>query len=190
MVLQIVRYKFTVDDYHRMVQAGILSEDDRVELIEGEIVTMAPIGRRHAGAVNRLLDKFIPLQASRRAIISVQNPIHLGEHSEPQPDLALLKPRSDFYAESHPSPEDVLLLVEVSETSSESDREVKLPLYARFGIGEVWLVDLAAEAVEVFRNPSPEGYRKREVLGQGKVLSPQAFPEMELSVDGILRPAG
>ncbi|GIX47745.1 MAG: hypothetical protein KatS3mg131_1956 [Candidatus Tectimicrobiota bacterium] len=143
MAVTLPKRRFTVAEYHKLAEAGILSEDERVELIEGEIVAMAPIGSRHAGAVKRLLDQFIPLQAARRVLLSVQDPIRLGEHSEPQPDVALLRPRPDFYAAEHPGPEEVLLVVEVAETSAEYDREVKVPLYARFGVPEVWLVDLA-----------------------------------------------
>jgi len=189
MSVQIVRHKFTVDDYHRMVQAGILSEDDRVELIEGEIVTMSPIGSRHAACVKRLLRLFIR-GVGDRAIVAAQDPIRLGEHSEPQPDLSLLKPREDFYASEHPGPEDVLLLLEVAETSAEYDRKVKIPLYARFGIKEVWLIDLEAETVEVYREPSWEGYQERKVLGRGEVISPTAFPELGLPVDEALGPTG
>ncbi len=186
MEARVTTHKFTVDDYHRMREAGILSEDDRVELIEGEIVVMSPIGKRHASAVNRLLDKFLPLQLRRKAIISVQNPIRLGEHSEPQPDLALLVPRDDFYAEGHPGPDDVLLLVEVVESSGDYDREVKVPLYARFGIREVWLVDLEKGILEVYREPSQKGYRTRQLLGDDATVSPIAFPEIELSVSEVL----
>jgi Uma2 family endonuclease len=189
MSVQLVRRKFTVDDYHRMAQAGILSEDDRVELIEGEIVAPSPIGSRHAACVKRLL-RFFDRRIGEKALVAVQDPIRLGEHSEPQPDLVLLKPRDDFYAEAHPKPEDVLLVVEVAETSSEYDREVKVPLYARFGIDEVWLVDLEAGVAEVYRDPSQEGYRERKMLGRGEVISPKAFPEIELLVDEFLGPAG
>jgi len=126
MAAPLVRHRFTVEEYHRMGQAGILSEDDRVELIEGEIVEMAPVGSRHAACVKRL-NALLSRRAGGRALVSVQDPIRLGEHSEPQPDLALLKPREDFYAAAHPGPEDVLLVIEVAETSLEYDREVKLP---------------------------------------------------------------
>jgi len=185
MIFQVSKRLFTVEEYHRMAEAGILGEDDRVELIEGEIVEMTPIGSRHAGAVNRL-NRLFSERVGEHAVVSVQNPIRLGERSEPQPDLALLRFREDFYASSHPGPGDVLLVVEVAETSAEYDRRVKVPLYARFGIPEVWLVDLEGEAVEVYRDPSPEGYRKAEVLRRGSSLSPSSFPDLELSVDEIL----
>jgi Uma2 family endonuclease len=186
MGVQLLKRLFTVAEYHKMAEAGILGEDDRVELLNGEIVAMSPIGSRHAGTVKRLLDQFIPLQGARRVILSVQDPIRLGEHSEPQPDLALLKPRPDFYASSHPGPEDVLLAVEVADQSAAVDREVKVPLYARWGIPEVWLVDLAEEQVEVFRQPSPHGYQDLRTLRRGEVVSPKAFSDLRLTVADLL----
>ena len=185
MAVQILKRLFTVEEYHRMAQAGILGEDDRVELIEGEIVEMTPIGSKHASTVNRINRLFFE-RLGGRAIISVQNPIRLGEYSEPQPDVSLLRPREDFYASSHPGPEDVLLLVEVSETSAEYDREVKLPLYARFGIPEVWLVNPEGKAIEVYRDPSPESYREVQTLGYDALLSLNSFPDLKLPAKEIL----
>src|SRR5919106_5077962 len=186
MGVRLVTHRFTAKDFHRMVEAGILHEDDRVELLHGEIVDMPPRGPGHAVGVNRLLNVFLPLQGWRKAIISVQNPIHLAEHSEPQPDLALLKPRPDFYAQGHPTPQEVLLVIEVMESSVGYDREVKVPLYARFGIPETWLVDVEQGLIEVYREPGSEGYRQVRTLRRGKRLSPQAFPELLLTVDELL----
>jgi hypothetical protein len=186
MAVQLVRRSFTVEEYHRMAQAGILSEDDRVELIDGEILKMAPIGSRHAGAVKRLLDKFIHLQAAGKVLLSVQDPVRLGEHSEPQPDLMLLRPRPDFYASSHPGPQDVLLLVEVAETSATYDREGKLPLYARAGIPEVWLIDLSEEQIEIYRHPFPQGYQEVQHVRRGERVAPSALPDVFLPVEAIL----
>lgn len=186
MAVQLVTYRFTVQEYHRMAEAGIFREDDRLELLEGEIVEMPPIGPGHAGGVKRLMNSFLPLQVERTAIVSVQDPIRLGEYSEPQPDLALIRPRPDFYARQHPGPEDVLLVVEVMESSASYDREVKVPLYARFGIPETWLVDLAQDVMEMYRVPSPAGYRQVRTLRRGERLSPQAFPELRLTVDELL----
>jgi Uma2 family endonuclease len=182
----VVRRKFTVDEYHRLPQTGILREDDRVELIEGEIVEMSPIGARHAGTVKRLLDRLIPLQVARKAVLGVQDPIRLGKHSEPQPDIVLLCPRADFYTSAHPGPQDVLLVVEVAETSADYDRQLKLPVYARAGIPEVWLVDLAQEHVELYRAPSPDGYREVRVLPRGERVAPAAFPDLELPTEDLL----
>jgi hypothetical protein len=185
MAVLLLRRRFTVDEYHRMAEAGILAEDDRVELIEGEIVEMSPIGSRHAACVKRMTSLFYR-QVGQKAIVSVQDSIRLTGHSEPQPDLALLKPRPDFYAKAHPGPEDVLLVVEVAETSPDYDRTVKVPLYARSGVPEVWLVDLAGEGVEVYRQPSPQGYREVRQARRGQRLTPEAFPDVELAVDDVL----
>lgn len=168
-----------------MAQAGILSEDDRVELLEGEIVEMSPIGSRHAACV-RHLNRFFSRELGERAIIDIQNPVRLGERSEPQPDVVLLRPRPDLYAAFHPGPADVLLVVEVAETSAAVDRQVKLPLYASAGIPEVWLVNLVSEGMEVCRNPSSQGYREVQQVGRGAYVSPQAFPDLQLPVDDIL----
>lgn len=134
MTVQVQRRRFTVDQYHQMAEAGVLTEADRVELIAGELLEMSPIGRRHAACVNRLTRLFTSL-LGESAIISVQNPIALSVHSEPQPDMALLRPRADFYASGHPGPEDVWLVVEVAETSPEYDRQIKMPEYASAGRG-------------------------------------------------------
>jgi Uma2 family endonuclease len=165
--------------------SGILTEDDRVELIEGEIVEMTPIGSGHAGCVNRLNQLLADL-IGKRALLSVQNPLRLSGHSEPQPDLTLLKHRKDYYATAHPEPGDVLLLIEVAETSASYDRDVKVPLYAREGIVEVWIVDLEAEVVDVYRNPSQQGYGESRRIPLGQHISPQAFPNIALSAEQIL----
>lgn len=185
MAVEVLRRTFTVDEYHQMAQAGILSEDDRVELLEGEIVEMTPIGPRHAALVDRLTRLFSS-HAGERAIVRVQSPIYLGEHSEPQPDLALLRPRPDFYAEAHPRPEDVLLVVEVAETSADVDRERKVPLYGQAGVPETWLLDLTGECVEVYTRPTSHGYGEVRRFWRGDHLSPRAFPDLELAVDDVL----
>lgn len=185
MVVQVERRLFTVDEYYQMAEAGIFSEDDRVELIEGEIVEMSPIGSRHTACVKRL-NRLLSRKLGDQAVISVQDPIRLSEFSEPEPDLALLQPRADFYAEAHPEPEDVLLVVEVAETSAGSDRTLKVPTYARAGILEVWLIDLADETIEIYREPSPRGYGEIRRAWRGNRLSTQAFPDIELAVDDVL----
>ncbi len=191
MATQLVRYLFTVDEYYKMAEVGIFHEDDRVELLEGEIVNMAAIGSRHAAGVDRLTRAFSRRLEGRAPspglyIVRVQNPVRLGERSEPQPDLALLRPRPDFYSNAHPTPGDVLLLVEVSQTSEEYDREIKMPLYARYGIVEVWLVDLSAEIIEIYRSPSPDGYADVRRVGRGESLSVQALPDVVLEVNEVL----
>ncbi len=184
MEVQVLRKRFTIEDYHRMGQAGILSEDDRVELIDGEIVVMTPIGSPHAGKVNRL-NRIFGARLGDRAVVTVQNPVVLPPDSEPQPDLVILRPREDFYERSHPRPEDVLLLIEVSDTSLEYDRTVKLPLYARAGIPEVWIVDLSGACVEMYRDPGAESYRRVQRFTRGQSLAPRAFPDLLISVDEI-----
>lgn len=185
MSIQIARRLFTTTEYYQMAQAGILSEDEQVELLEGEIVEMTPISSRHAACVDRL-NRLFSVRLGQKAIIRVQSPVHLSEHSEPEPDLVLLQPRTDFYAQAHPEPEAVLLLVEVAETSAECDRQVKTPLYARAGIAEVWLVNLLGECVEVYRNPSPRGYGEIQRYWHGQALAPHAFPDLDVAVDEIL----
>ncbi len=185
MAVSLARRRFTVDDYHRMAQAGVLTEDDRVELLEGEIIEMVPIGSRHAACVRRLDYLLSPL-VKGNALVSVENPIHLGEHSEPQPDLALLRPRADFYAHAHPGPEDILLLVEVADATGDYDRTVKVQLYARAGISEVWLVDLVADEVEVYRDPGTEDYREKRVARRGEAVTCETLPGVTLAVDEVL----
>lgn len=185
MAVQLLRRFFTVEEYHRIAEAGIFQEDDRVELLEGEIIRMTPIGSHHATCVRRLNRPF-SMAAGERVIVDVQNPIRLGEHSEPQPDLTLLRPRPDFYGEAHPGPADILLVVEVAESSANMDREVKVPLYARAGIPEVWLVGLAGGCIEVCRKPTPQGYVEVRQVPRGQRISPQALPDLEIGVDEIL----
>ncbi len=152
------KHRLSVTDYRRMGEAGILREDARVELIEGEIIDMSPIGSTHSGTLKRLIQLF-HLAVGQSAVLSIQDPIVLGTHCEPQPDLALLRPRADVYTSSHPRPEDVLLLVEVCESSLRYDREIKLPLYARHGIPEVWLVDVDQQRLSLFRTPLGDVYQ-------------------------------
>jgi Uma2 family endonuclease len=151
------RHRLTVAEYHRMAEAGVLAPDARVELIEGEIVDVAPMKSAHASMVARLL-MLLQRAAGDRATVWCQLPLRLGNRSELEPDLALLKPRADFYAQSHPTAADVLLLIEVSETTLGYDRGVKLPLYARHGVPEVWIVDLDNRLVRFFRQPAGESY--------------------------------
>jgi Uma2 family endonuclease len=185
MAVDIQRRLFTSAEYETMLAAGILSEDDRVELIEGEILQMSPIGSPHAGCVKRSNGTFSRLLQGR-AIVSVQDPVFLSDVSEPEPDIVLLRPRDDFYAGSHPRPEDVLLVLEVAETSLEFDRGVKAPLYARSGIAELWIADLSGQAIEVHRRPSAHGYLEVRRYQRGESLRPLAFPEIAVAVEEIL----
>lgn len=178
------RHKLTVADYHRMGQAGLLREDDRVELVEGEIIDLTPIGSYHASAVNLLVRLFSAV-IGENAILSVQAPIALSARSELQPDLVLALPREDFYRFAHPGPTDVLLLIEVADTSLSYDREVKMPLYARHGIPELWLVDLENRRLEVFRQPKNDRYVEHEILEQPVRAAPQRLPQCEVELSGL-----
>jgi Uma2 family endonuclease len=180
---EVTRRRFTVHEYHRMGEAGILHEDDRVELIEGEIVEMAAIGTRHFSCVNGLT-RLLVRGVGDAAIVSVQNPVRLDERTEPQPDLTVLRVRD--YRESLPGPEDVLLLIEVSDTTLPYDRGVKLPLYARAGIREVWIVDLAGETIERHTDSSGDGYRSLEQTRRGETIESVALPELAFPVDAVL----
>ncbi len=178
------RHRLTVADYHRMAQTGVLAEDDRVELIDGEIIDMAPIGSPHAGTVTYLIN-ILKIAIGERAIVSPQNPVFLGRHSEPQPDIALLKPRADFYRAKHPSPEDVLLIIEVADTTLRYDREVKAPLYARHGIPELWIVDLENRCLYLYREPGDEGYRQIETIEHPGVLTPLLLPDVPVALTDL-----
>ncbi|HLO50123.1 MAG TPA: Uma2 family endonuclease [Kamptonema sp.] len=185
MSIQLLKRLFTVDEYYLMTQGGIISKDDRVELIEGEIIEMAAIGTRHAGCVNRINRLFSGLPENM-AIVTVQNPIQLSRRSEPQSDVLLLQPRADYYGTAHPTASEVLLLVEVADSSVDYDRDVKIPIYSRSVIQEVWLVDLVAECLEVYRQPTPNGYSLIQKFWRGQQVSPLAFPELEVSLDFVL----
>ncbi len=192
MSTKVLRRQFNIQDYHQMVKAGILTEDERVELIEGEIVEMSPIGTRHAACVKRLLKLFSQLLGDR-VMVAVQDPVVLSNLSEPQPDLALLKPRDDFYAAGHPQPQDIFLLVEVADTTIESDfaertlreRAIKIPLYSSSGIVEVWLVDVNEQVIEAFRDPTDNSYQNIQKFQQGEIFV-QAFPDVSFAVEQIL----
>ena len=165
------RRKLDVDVYHGMAEIGIFGEDDRVELIDGAIIDMAPIGQSHAAAVNGLTRALV-MACGSKAIASVQNPIRLDRLNEPQPDFAVLRPRADFYAAGdRPGPADVLLLVEVADSSLRYDLTVKLPLYARAGIPELWIVDLKRRALDAFRRPTSGRYAEVATYRPGDRLA-------------------
>jgi Uma2 family endonuclease len=185
MSVQIARHCFTVAEYERMGAAGIFSADERVELIEGEIVEMSPIGKRHAACVARLTQLLGP-PSQGRAILWVQNPVRLNDYSEPQPDVALLRPRADFYEQSLPGPSDVLLVVEVADTTLEYDRQIKLPLYARAGIPEAWLVNLPEERIEVYSDPAGGEYQTVRSYARGKRLQSHTLAALRVSVSKAL----
>jgi Uma2 family endonuclease len=179
-------WRFTVDDYYKMAEVGILSEDDRVELIEGEIVPMSPIGNRHANVVDLLNGWFAELVVAKQATVRVQGPIYLDEHSEIVPDLLILRHRSSSRT-PHPMANEALLVVEVANSSIVSDRNRKVPLYTREALPEVWIVDLTRDVVEVYKNPSPEGYETLQTYHSGELLAPQAFPSLTHDVGDLFQ---
>ncbi|HEX3126981.1 MAG TPA: Uma2 family endonuclease [Thermoanaerobaculia bacterium] len=180
-----VKRLFTVSEYHSLADAGILTEDDRVELIEGEIFQMAAIGNRHAGCVKRL-NRLLSRALADRVLLGIQDPIEVDDYSEPEPDISILHPRADDYSSSHPSPKEIFLVIEVADSSARFDRLKKIPVYARNGILEAWLVDLTTDRVEMYREPSAMGYRQVQQLRAGDRISPLAFPDLVLEVGEIL----
>jgi Uma2 family endonuclease len=177
MRAEVTRKLFTTDEYYRMAEVGILTPDDRVELIEGEIIRMSPIGTRHAACVNRGAELFM-LKFHGKATVTVQNPAHLNQYNEPQPDILLLKHREDYYASKHPSPEDTLLLLEVSDTTLGFDLNVKIPIYGATGIPEVWIADLRKNIIRAFRNPEAGQYETVMTFSADDALSVLAFPDV------------
>ena len=175
---------FTVDEYHRMAEAGVFGPEERVELIDGEIIEMSPIGPRHAGCVINIT-RMLFTKLGDRAVISPQNPVVIRPRSEPQPDMLVLRPRQVSYSRAHPTPEDVLLAIEVGDTTVRFDRIVKARLYARARIHEYWLIDTSHESVEVFRTPEGEAYAGFTTYTRGASFSPLAFPDVSFAVDDL-----
>lgn len=188
--VEVPRHRFGVDEYHRMAQAGILGEDDRVELVHGEIVEMTPIGSRHHACVMRLNRMLVDFSAGDY-IVSVQGPLWLDESNEPQPDVAVLRGRADFYEESLPGPADALVVIEVSDTTLAYDRNVKMPLYAGAGVPEIWIVDLERRKVDLYANPNaggsgPGSYGTAKDFGEGEEVRSVVLPSLALPVREIL----
>jgi len=184
MSVEIARHSFTVEEYERMGEAGIFPPNARLELIEGEIYEMSPIGSPHAACVDALALLFNEV-ARRRFIVRVQSPIRLNDFSEPQPDVSLLRWRDDFYRGAHPTPADVLLVVEVSDTTTETDRKVKVPLYARAGIPEAWLVNIPDGRIEVYSDPSGDAYGQVKQFERGEQAQSSTLKELVMSVDEL-----
>lgn len=186
MLAQLKQHRFSLERYEAMIERGILTEDDRVELIHGAIVDVSPVGDRHTACVKRLIRLFaeIPAQA---VTVSIRDPVALPPDSEPEPDAALLKPREDFYERAKPRGQDVLLIVEVADSSLQFDRDVKMPLYAQAGICEAWLVDVDARVVEVYTEPRDGRYSQLHTYRAGEKIIPAAFPEYSFSVDKIVK---
>ena len=181
------RHKLDVHDYDRMILVGILGKQDRVELIRGEIMDMAPIGQNHEGAVNALTQALV-LACQGKAIVSVQNSIRLDRWSVPQPDFAVFRYRADFYLEgTRPTPADTLLLVEVADSSLRYDRKMKLPLYAGAGIPEYWIVDLQGRVVDAYQRPDGGGYAEEVTYRGGDQVPMSAAPDIVVALPVVLR---
>jgi Uma2 family endonuclease len=179
-------HRFSVRDYYRMAEIGVLPPNARVELLHGRIIDMLPIGPFHGGLVNRLVRIFHD-KGKARWTVSPQNPLHLDDYSEPQPDIMLLNPAAGDYTSRHPEPQDVFLVIEVSDTTLDYHREEKLPAYARAGIAEVWILNLNEPCIEVYRDPNFTGYVSKSVLIAGNQARPQAFPDLALDVAELLK---
>jgi Uma2 family endonuclease len=188
MVATIQRHAFTVEEFDRMRLTGILTEDDRVELIDGEVREMTPIGPIHSGAVMALVTRLVQ-RLGDAAAVNPQNPVILDDYTEPQPDVAVLRPPLDQYRERHARPDDVLWIVEVADTTLEYDRQEKLPRYARAGIREVWIVDCEHDAVEQYTQLEAGRYAGQRTLRRGEAIVPEAITSVTLTVDEILGPA-
>ncbi|MDQ4062906.1 MAG: Uma2 family endonuclease [Actinomycetota bacterium] len=178
------KYRFSVEEFHKMGKAGIFGEDDRVELIDGEVLEMLPISWRHMWCVNALTMLLAPL-ARGRYVVSVQNPLIISEHGEPQPDLVLIR---DLPPGRLPTPGDVLLVVEVSDTTLTYDKNVKLPRYTAVGIPEIWILNLKIETIEVHSEPRPDGYRKTTHYRRGERVESATLPGLAFDADEVLPP--
>jgi Uma2 family endonuclease len=185
MASAVIKKRFTADEYHRMAEVGILSERDRVELIDGEIIVMAPIGSRHAACVNKA-NQTLVRAVGDHAIVQPQGPVRLDQYYEPEPDLVLLRPRADFYSSRHGGPEDVLLIIEIADSSLEYDRDVKAPIYAAARIPEYWLADLHANVVWRYLAPQRGRYQSLEPYRGGQSITPLLVPSCEIAVDALL----
>jgi Uma2 family endonuclease len=184
MAVPMTRRLLTVDEFQRLAAQGFFAPDERLELIRGEIIEMSPIGDRHALCVTLLNDLLADLRP--KGLVSPQNPLRIpGQQSVPQPDIVLLRRRKDFSSRP-PHPGDVLLVVEVAESSLAYDRNVKIPLYAQAGLPEAWLVDLNSDTISVFRRPSPQGYQEVRQYRRGDEISPEAFPAVRFAAVAIL----
>jgi len=184
MSIQLEKRLFSVDEYHKMVENGILSESDNVELIDGEILKMAPIGSRHAAFVDFISDLFRSL-IKQQVIIRIQNPVYVSNYSEPEPDIAIVKYRKDFYIKSHPKKEDILLIIEITESSINYDREIKLPKYAEALITEVWILIIPEDKLEIYRNPVNGKYQDVLILDKQKKITPLNFKYIEILVGDL-----
>lgn len=181
----LVMRRFTVDEYYRMVEVGIIKADERVELLDGEIVKMSPIGPLHAAVVERLRE-LLSEKLRGQARVRSQNPVRLSNLSEPEPDIAVVQLRADYYASAHPTPAEILLLIEVSDTTLAKDKHVKLPLYAADSVPEVWIVDLDRQQIEQHYSPGGGQYRSKQTWARGQQISANAVEGLVVAIDEVL----
>jgi Uma2 family endonuclease len=184
MSRQLAKYWITVNEYERMGEAGIFHSDARLELLEGGIYEMSPIGSNHAACVDFLATMLTQL-AQRNFIVRVQNPIRLDDFSEPQPDIALLRWRDDFYRHAHPTPADVLLVIEVADSTVESDRLYKMPLYAKAGIREAWLVNLPETRIEIYAEPAEGLYHFSRNFTRGEAAQSHTIADLNINTASV-----
>ncbi len=187
--VELKRRRFTVADYRQMTEAGLFAENSRVELLWGEVVEMSPIYITHIAILNRLV-WLLTDALGKEVIVSVQNPVQLSDESLPQPDIAVLRFQDNFYSERYIGPDDVLLLIEVADSSLSYDRRVKSKLYGAAGITDYWIINLPEQQVEVYREPRPDGYRTLTRYAPGETLSPLAFSDVALNIDDIIGTTG
>lgn len=175
----------SVAEYHSMGELGILNPDEKVELLAGQIVKKSMKGTRHT-STNKRIEKVLERLLGDRVLVRTQDPIRLDNYSEPEPDVAIVVPNLSFYADHHPTPSEVYLIIEISDTTLRQDCEYKAKLYAQGGIEDYWVLDINNRQLYVFRLPSPDGYLSRQVLSDGEVISPLAFPDIKLSISDFL----
>lgn len=184
MAIQPIRRLINVEEYYSMAAAGILTEKDRVELIHGEILEMSPIGSKHASVVMRMNDVLKEL-IGKAAIINIQNPIRINDLNEPEPDVTLLKHKDDYYADRHPEPKDVEIIMEVSDSTYDYDKEIKLPLYASAGLPEYWIININKREIEIYKKPSGNGYKKMEIFNHDDEIT-LIFCKKSIKVEALM----
>lgn len=185
MLTNLQKHFFSISDWHQMGENNLFPPDTRIELIEGKIIDMAPIGSLHAGCVS-WLTRFFVTQVADLAIVKVQDPVQLGNFSEPQPDLMVLRPDPHFYRKKHPSSAEVLLLIEVSDSTIHYDRKTKIPLYARYGIVEAWLINLEQDSIEVYLKPQEQGYREKHIFSRDEFIVSSQLSHIKVMVSEVL----
>jgi Uma2 family endonuclease len=185
MEVEVTKKRFTADEFHRMGEAGIFGPEERLELIDGEIIEMSAMGHRHAVCVSRVTT-FLIRALGDRGVLRPQLPLRLTDWTEPQPDIVVLKPRTDFYAKKKPTPQDALLVMEISDSTLTLDRNIKLPRYAAAGIQEVWIGDLVHNVLLVYRDPRAKSYKAAFQFRSGDIVSALSFPDLAFQVDELL----